>query len=64
MRAVRKESTAMRVPRFWPSALMNLASSSPWERFGWAPFTVLLAVAAFVAARGRSTSEDAVSVHG
>lgn len=22
--------------------LMNLASSSPWERFGWAPFTALL----------------------
>jgi len=23
-------------------ALMNLASSSPWKRFGWAPFTALL----------------------
>ena len=23
-------------------ALMNLASSSPWERFGWAPFTAVL----------------------
>lgn len=23
------------------SALMNLASSSPWERLGWGPFTVL-----------------------
>lgn len=22
--------------------LMNLASSSPWERFGWAPFTAVL----------------------
>ena len=34
--------------------LANLASSSPWERFGWAPFTLLLAVATFVVARGRS----------
>ena len=34
--------------------LLNLASSSPWERFGWAPFTLLLAVATFVVARGRS----------
>lgn len=44
-------------------ALMNLASSSPWERFGWAPFTALLAVATFVTARGRGSSEHAVSVH-
>ena len=35
-------------------ALLNLASSSPWERFGWAPFTLLLAAATFVVARGRS----------
>lgn len=44
-------------------ALLNLASSSPWERFGWAPFTVLLAVATFITARGPSSSENAVSVH-
>ena len=44
-------------------ALMNLASSSPWERYGWAPFTVLLAVATFVTARGRRRDEHAVSVH-
>ncbi|SHN44928.1 hypothetical protein [Cryptosporangium aurantiacum] len=24
--------------------LMNLASSSPWERFGWAPYVLLLTV--------------------
>ena len=35
-------------------AVMNAASSSPWERFGWAPFTLLLAVATAVVARGRS----------
>ncbi len=33
-------------------AVMNAASSSPWERFGWAPFTLLLAVATAVVARG------------
>ncbi len=43
-------------------ALMNLASSSPWERFGWAPFTALLAVATFITARGRSSDEDPVTV--
>lgn len=42
-------------------ALMNLASSSPWEeRYGWAPFTVLLVVATFVTARGRTSDEPAV----
>lgn len=25
-------------------AIMNFASSSPWERFGWAPLTVILAL--------------------
>lgn len=34
--------------------LLNLASSSPWERFGWAPFTLLLAAATLVVARGPS----------
>jgi hypothetical protein len=42
-------------------ALMNLASSSPWERFGWAPFTALLAIATFITARGGSSSKHAVS---
>jgi hypothetical protein len=32
-------------------AVMNAASSSPWERFGWAPFTLLLAVTTAVVAR-------------
>lgn len=35
-------------------ALANVASSSPWERFGWAPFTILLTVGAFIVARGRN----------
>ena len=32
-------------------ALMNFASSSPWERFGWGPFTFVLATLGFVLAR-------------
>jgi hypothetical protein len=35
-------------------ALMNFASSSPWERFGWGPFTVVLFVLCVVLARGGS----------
>ena len=33
-------------------ALVNLASSSPWERFGWAPFSAALAVLSFIVATG------------
>jgi hypothetical protein len=45
-------------------AVMNLASSSPWERFGWAPFTALLTVATFITARSRSGGKEPVpSVH-
>lgn len=32
-------------------ALMNFASSSPWERFLWGPLALLLAVLCFVLAR-------------
>jgi hypothetical protein len=31
--------------------LMNLASSSPWERFGWGPFTLVMFVLGVVLAR-------------
>ena len=30
--------------------IVNLASSSPWERFGWAPFSAALAVLSFIVA--------------
>lgn len=33
-------------------AVVNLASSSPWERFGWAPFALVLAALTAVVARG------------
>jgi len=32
-------------------ALMNFASSSPWERFAWAPFTLVLFIFGVVLAR-------------
>lgn len=32
-------------------AVMNAASSSPWERFGWAPFTLVLLVLCVLLAR-------------
>ena len=31
-------------------AIVNLASSSPWERFGWAPFSAAMAVLSFIVA--------------
>ena len=33
-------------------AAVNLASSSPWERFGWAPYAAALAVLALIVALG------------
>ncbi len=35
-------------------ALVNFASSSPWERFGWGPLALLLATLCVVLARSRS----------
>ena len=37
-------------------AILNLASSSPWERLGWSPFTALLAFLVFILARSPSPS--------
>ena len=34
--------------------IVNLASSSPWERFGWAPFSAALAVLSFIVASSPS----------
>ncbi len=38
-------------------AVMNLASSSPWERFIWAPVATILAASTFIVARGRLDGE-------
>lgn len=32
-------------------ALMNFASSSPWERFGWGPFTLVMFTLCVILAR-------------
>jgi hypothetical protein len=39
--------------------VMNLASSSPWERYGWAPFSLGLMILCIVVARGGMTSRRA-----
>src|SRR5688572_27514975 len=31
-------------------AIVNVASSSPWERFGWAPFALILAILCLILA--------------
>lgn len=36
-------------------ALMNFASSSLWERFGWGPFTLIMCILCLVVARSRPT---------
>jgi hypothetical protein len=36
--------------------LLNLASSSPWERFGWGPFSLTVLILCFTLARGGSGS--------
>lgn len=38
-------------------ALMNAASSSPWERFGWAPFTLSLSILCVILARSEWQSQ-------
>jgi hypothetical protein len=38
-------------------ALMNFASSSPWERFGWGPFTLVMFVLGVVLARSGFASD-------
>jgi hypothetical protein len=40
-------------------ALMNFASSSEWERFGWGPIALMLGILCFLIARaGREPSHD------
>jgi hypothetical protein len=37
--------------------LMNAASSSPWERYGWAPYTLFLMVVCLILARSDRVSD-------
>jgi predicted anti-sigma-YlaC factor YlaD len=43
-------------------AVLNLASSSVWERFIWAPVALILAVLSAMVARGRSDERVSVGV--
>ena len=39
-------------------AVVNFASSSPWERFGWGPLALLLAVLCVILARSRAAVQS------
>ena len=49
--AVPRVATWVLVGLLGLGALMNFASSSPWERFGWGPFTLVLIILGVVLAR-------------
>lgn len=49
--AVARVGTWVLVGLLGLGALMNFASSSPWERFGWGPFTLVLLILAVVLVR-------------
>ena len=42
-------------------ALMNFASRSNWERFGWGPVALILAVLCLMVARGKGTDPSSPS---
>jgi hypothetical protein len=50
-KAVFRVGTLVLVGLLGLGALMNFASSSPWERFGWGPFTLVLFILGVVLAR-------------
>ena len=51
-RAVSRWGTWALVGLLGLGALMNFASASPWERFGWGPVALTLAVLCLILARG------------
>ena len=55
-KAVASVGTWVLVGLLGVGTLLNTASSSPWERFGWAPFTLVMFVLALVLARSGSAS--------
>jgi hypothetical protein len=44
-------------------ALLNFASSSPWERFGWGPFTLVMFVLCVLLARSGSPGHRATEAN-
>jgi hypothetical protein len=60
-KAVSRIGTWVLVGLLGLGAVMNFASSSPWERFGWAPFTLVLFTLGVVLARSGSPAGRAVT---
>ena len=50
-RAVFRVGTCVLVGLLGVGALLNFASTSPWERYGWGPFTLVLFILGVVLAR-------------
>ena len=60
--AVSRVGTWVLVAMLGLGTLMNLASSSPWERFGWAPFSLVMFGLGVVLARSGSPGHPAPTV--
>ena len=60
--AVSRVGTWVMVALLGLGTLMNLASSSPWERFGWAPFSLVMFGLGVVLARSGSPGPPAPAV--
>lgn len=56
--AVSRRGTWVLVGFLGLGAMLNFASSSPWERFGWGPFTIVLFILGVLLARGGSGHPD------
>ena len=52
-RAVAKWGTRVLVCTLGVATLLNFASSSPWERFGWGPFSLVMLILCIALARSR-----------
>jgi len=55
--AVSRVGTWVLVGLLGLGALMQFASSSPWERFGWGPYTLIMFVLSVVLARSGTVSD-------
>jgi len=56
-KAVSRWGTWMLVGLLAVGTLLNLASSSPWERFGWGPFSLTMLILCLTLVRGSSGSQ-------
>jgi hypothetical protein len=59
--AIARRGTWVLVGVLLLGALMNFASRSNWERFGWGPVALILAVLCFMVARGGGTDTRSLS---